>query len=126
MHACQHGPPLQGSLHAGPARNILKLPDIGTMVLQILACSCQSSCVGCATFWMIGRMLAHPGTGDSALQDLPMSLWRQDLAPPFPALLLKVVHTILSQASSLRTVTEESQWGRTLQDLSKQVGPQQP
>ena len=55
-----------------------------------------------------------------------MSLWRQDLAFPFPALLLKVVHTILSQASSLRRTTEEPHWGSTLHDLSKQVGPQQP
>ena len=54
-----------------------------------------------------------------------MSLWRQDLASPFPALLLKVVHTILSQADPLHRTTEESHWGQTLHDLSKQVGPQQ-
>ena len=55
-----------------------------------------------------------------------MSLWRQELASPFPALLLKVVHTILSQANPLRRTTEESHWDQILHDLSKQVGPQQP
>ncbi len=51
-----------------------------------------------------------------------MALWRQDLESPFPALVLKVVHTLLSQAHSLCLTTEESHWGRTSHDLSKQVG----
>eukprot|EP00891_Asterochloris_glomerata_P008646 jgi/Astpho2/8646/Aster-x0817 len=54
-------------------------------------------------------------------KDLPMALWRQDLESPFPALVLKVVHTLLSQAHSLCLTTEESHWGRTSHDLSKQI-----
>ena len=72
------------------------------------------------------RTISHYKTGNSVLQDLPMSLWRQDLASPFPGLLLKLVHTILSQATPLRPTAEESQWGHTLHDLFKQVGPPQP